>query len=323
MSLTAPLRWAASRFSPAGPRGRITILIYHRVLSKPDAMLEGEVDIAAFDWQMEILARNFNVLPLVEAVQRLRASCLPARAAAITFDDGYADNVENALPVLTRYGLNATFFIATTYLNGGRMWNDTIIEAVRRTPEPILDLCSLHLGSYSSVGIGERREAATALIRHLKHRPQAERSRLTQGICDIVGTELPATLMMRDEQVLELCRAGMGIGAHTVTHPILARLNAQEAHSEIASGRDYLATLTGQPVELFAYPNGFPRRDYTAEHVKMVRDLGFKAAVSTAWGAGTVDSDLFQLPRFTPWDTTPGRFLLRLVLNYRQQTQVA
>ncbi|MGH8602917.1 MAG: polysaccharide deacetylase family protein, partial [Gammaproteobacteria bacterium] len=134
MSPAALLRLAASQLSPAGRRGRLTILIYHRVLSKPDAMLEGEVDIAAFDWQMDVLARNFNVLPLVEAVQRLRARSLPARAAAITFDDGYADNVENALPVLTRYGLNATFFIGTAYLNGGRMWNDTIIEAVRRTP---------------------------------------------------------------------------------------------------------------------------------------------------------------------------------------------
>ncbi|MGH8580493.1 MAG: polysaccharide deacetylase family protein [Gammaproteobacteria bacterium] len=323
MSPTAPLRWAAGQFSPAGPRGRLTILIYHRVLSKPDAMREGEVDIAAFDWHMEVLAGNFNVLPLVEAVQRLRASSLPARAAAITFDDGYADNVENALPVLTRYGLNATFFIGTAYLNGGRMWNDSIIEAVRRAPLSILDLRSLDLGSYPSANIDERRETATTLIRDLKHRPQAERNRLTQGICDIVGTELPASLMMRDEQVLELCRAGMGIGAHTATHPILTRLNAQEARSEIASGREYLAALTGQAVELFAYPNGLPRRDYTAEHVETVRDLGFKAALSTASGAGSADSDLFQLPRFTPWDTTPGRFLLRLVLNYRQQTQVA
>ncbi|MGH8624361.1 MAG: polysaccharide deacetylase family protein [Gammaproteobacteria bacterium] len=323
MSPAALLRLAASQLSPAGRRGRLTILIYHRVLSKPDAMLEGEVDIAAFDWQMDVLARNFNVLPLVEAVQKLRARSLPARAAAITFDDGYADNVENALPVLTRYGLNATFFIATAYLNGGRMWNDSIIEAVRRSLEPMLDLSSLDLGDYPIARVEERRETATALIRDLKHRPQAERRRLTQGICEIVGTELPASLMMRDEQVRELCEAGMGIGAHTATHPILARLNAQEARSDIVSGREYLATLTGQPVELFAYPNGFPQRDYTAEHVKMVRDLGFRAAVSTAWGAGTADSDFFQLPRFTPWDATPWRFLLRLVLNYRQKTQVA
>ena len=286
-------------------------------------MLEGEADIAVFEWQMELMARNFNVLPLAQAIERLRTKSLPARAAAITFDDGYADNVENALPVLTRYGLNATFFIGSAYLNGGRMWNDSIIEAVRRAPEPILDFRSLDLGSYPSANIDQRRETATALIRDLKHRSQDERSCLTHEICDIVGTELPPSLMMRDEQVLELCRAGMGIGAHTATHPILTRLSAQEARSEIASGREYLATLTGQPVELFAYPNGFPGRDYTAEHVKTVRDLGFKAAFSTASGAASADSDLFQLPRFTPWDTTPGRFLLRLVLNYRQKPEVA
>jgi Polysaccharide deacetylase len=114
----------------------------------------------------------------------------------------------------------------------------------------------------------------------------------------------------------------MGIGAHTVTHPILACLNTGEARSEIASG-DHLSALTGRTIELFAYPNGFPGRDYTAEHVTMVRDLGFRAAFSTARSAASTDSDLFQLPRFTPWDRAPEKFLRRLVLNYWQKTPVA
>ena len=73
--------------------------------------------------------------------------------------------------------------------------------------------------------------------------------------------------------------------------------------------------MTGQPVTLFAYPNGRPGRDYGDGHVQMVKDAGFQAAVSTRWAPAMRDSDPFQLPRFTPWDVTPGRFLARLLAN--------
>ena len=119
---------------------------------------------------------------------------------------------------------------------------------------------------------------------------------------------------MRDDQVRQLHRAGMGIGAHTAHHPILASLPAAAARGEIAAGRAALEAIIGAPVPLFAYPNGKPGTDYRAEHVRMVRELGFEGAVSTAWGADA-EGDAFQVPRFTPWDRTPGRFLARLCRN--------
>ena len=80
------------------------------------------------------------MIPLDVAVDALKTGKLPARAAAITFDDGYADNRSIALPILKQHGLSATFFIATGYLNGGRMWNDTIIEAIRRSEAKKLEI---------------------------------------------------------------------------------------------------------------------------------------------------------------------------------------
>jgi peptidoglycan/xylan/chitin deacetylase (PgdA/CDA1 family) len=100
-----------------------------------------------------------------------------------------------------------------------------------------------------------------------------------------------------------------------VSHPILARLEPDSASSEIRDSRSRLEAITGAPVTLFAYPNGKPGLDYLREHVGMVRELGFEAAVSTARGVAHSTSDPFQLPRFTPWDRTPGRFLLRLIQN--------
>jgi peptidoglycan/xylan/chitin deacetylase (PgdA/CDA1 family) len=113
----------------------------------------------------------------------------------------------------------------------------------------------------------------------------------------------------------------MGIGGHTVNHPILARLPAAEARQEIAQGRAALEAALDAPVRVFAYPNGKPGQDYLPEHVDMVRELGFEAAVSTAWGVSRGAADWYQLPRFTPWDQGIGKFGLRLARNMLQAAQ--
>ena len=134
--------------SPRGRRARLSVLIYHRVLRTPDPFDQDNLLATVFERQMRVLSETFNVLRLSEAITRLKKASLPARAACITFDDGYADNHDVALPILTRLGLPATFFIATGYLNSGRMWNDSVVEAVRSTPAPALDLVDLGLHKY-------------------------------------------------------------------------------------------------------------------------------------------------------------------------------
>jgi peptidoglycan/xylan/chitin deacetylase (PgdA/CDA1 family) len=110
----------------------------------------------------------------------------------------------------------------------------------------------------------------------------------------------------------------MEIGGHTVNHPILARLAPDAARREIADGKDALEGLLRVPVRSFAYPNGKPGQDYQGEHARMAREIGFASAVSTSWGASSPSSDMFQLPRFTPWDRGHTRFALRLLQNMRR-----
>ena len=131
---------AFSLLSPGGGRGRLSTLIFHRVLPEPDPIFPDEMHAAQFDAVCGWVARWFNVLPLEEAVQRLAARSLPPRTLCITFDDGYADNHDVAMPILRRHGLCATLFVATGYLNGGTMWNDTIAESVRHAKGPSIDL---------------------------------------------------------------------------------------------------------------------------------------------------------------------------------------
>ena len=303
-----------------GPR--LSILIFHRVLSAADPLLPGEPDAALFEARMRWFASAFDVIPLAEAARRMADGDLPANAACITFDDGYADNATIAAPILAKLGLTATFFIATGFLDGGRMWNDTVIESVRIACGPLLDLGAIGLEKWPCGSGAERVATIAGLLDRLKYLPQAERQANVDAIAASVGLRTQSNLMMTRQQVCELRRYGMSIGGHTVTHPILTSLGIDEARREIADGRGELEEILGERVTLFAYPNGRPRRDYDATHVALVREMGFDAAVATAWGVADRTTDRFQLPRFTPWDIGVNRFGLRLAHNLTRRPEL-
>lgn len=293
---------------------RLSILIFHRVLPTRDPLFPEEMHSQRFDELLRFLGAEFNVITLGEAAARLDESELPRRALCITFDDGYADNAEVALPLLLRHGLKATFFVATGFLDGGRMFNDSVIECLRRTGLDSVDLGEFGLPRRSTASAADRRGVIDALLPKVKYLGLAEREGFIARLHRLAGApELPGGLMMRSEQVRQLHRAGMEIGAHTVRHPILRLLSNAEAQDEIAGGRARLQALVDAAVEVFAYPNGKPGEDYDHRHVDMVRRLGFRAAVSTSPGVVSADSDRHQLPRFTPWDQDLGRWASRLV----------
>jgi len=301
--------------SPAGERGRLSILIFHRVFAEPDPIFPQEMHARRFDEVCGWVKSWFNVLPLDQAAAHLKAGTLPARAACITFDDGYADNHDVAMPILQRHGLPATFFIATGFLDGGRMWNDTVIESVRLSKASALDLGEL--GQFAISEPAEKSAAIDRIIQQIKYLPVADRLAHTERIAHAAQVQLPGNLMLTSAQVKAMRHAGMQIGAHTLSHPILSRLDDNEASAEIKGSKDFLEQLLSERVGLFAYPNGKPGQDYLTQHVSMVRQAGFDAAVSTAPGVSLAATDHFQLPRFTPWDKSRVRFGSRLIANLR------
>jgi peptidoglycan/xylan/chitin deacetylase (PgdA/CDA1 family) len=288
----------------------LSILIYHRVLAKPDWLFPEQMHARRFGQHLQLLSRWFHVLPLCEAIQQLRHACMPPRAAAITFDDGYADNAEVALPLLQQFGLPATFFIASGFLDGGQMWNDAVIELVRNATSDSLNLSRCGFGHFDIRTPAERRATIDALLTALKHLPPADRLARVKSM-----TRHFTPTMLSTDQLLALHRGGMDIGAHTISHPILNAISDTDARVEIAGGRRQLERIIDAPVRLFAYPNGKLGHDFGPQHVALVRSLGFEGAMTTAWGAAQLDSDPFQLPRFTPWDRSNSRFLLRMVHN--------
>lgn len=315
--LSSLLKISNSIFSPAGSRGRLTILFYHRVWQVHDPMYEERDCLPAekFDSHLSSMLEHFNVLPLPEALEKLRSGSLPTRAAAITFDDGYADNINLAYPILAKHNLHATFFITTGFLNDGLMWNDTIIETIRLCDSNTLNLTSLELGCFSLNSWSEKRIAAAAIIGKLKYHPLHERLSICDQIVKITNVTLPTNLMMTNKQVRELHNTGMEIGAHTINHPILSRLSDNEAEEEITKGKSALENIVAAPVNLFAYPNGRSNKDYNTRDINIVKRAGFHAAFSTEAGVAHKTSDLYQIPRFSPWDSDERKFIFRLSQN--------
>jgi peptidoglycan/xylan/chitin deacetylase (PgdA/CDA1 family) len=311
-------RHLLSALSPAGRKAQLSILIFHRVRRHLDPVFPNELDARRFDAVCRWVRNWFHVLPLDAAVQHLRRGELPARALAITFDDGYADNHDVALPILRRHDLPATFFIATGFLDGGRMWNDTIIESLRHCEAASLDLGGLGpagLGLFDLGSTQQRRNAIDKTLDEAKYLDDEERLALTERVAARAHVRPPVDLMMTSGQVRELRRAGMQVGAHTVSHPILARLADDKALSEMVNSKRRLEEILDEPISLFAYPNGRPGEDFNERSVELARHAGFNAAVSTAKGTGTAASDLFQLPRFTPWGSGRTRFGTQLAAN--------
>ncbi len=309
------LRTVASVLSPAGKRASLLVLIYHRVPAQPDPLLPSEPDALRFAAQMDLMASLFNVLPLTEAVAKLKDGSLPARAACITFDDGYTNNLEVALPILKARNLPATVFVSTGFIGGGRMWNDTLIETVRAARDE-LNLSKFDLGVYQLADTGARRAAIDALIGKLKYLEPTERLQRVDEIAAYAGVELPNNLMMSEKQLQALHAAEIEIGAHTINHPILTRLDDEKSRAEILGGKRRLEEIIGTQVTSFAYPNGRPVQDYEERHVRLVRECGFATAVSTAWGAARRASDVLQIPRLAPWDQSATRFAVRLTKGY-------
>lgn len=301
----------------------LSVLIFHRVLPTPDPLFPEEPDARRFEALLRTVSRCFNVIPLAEAVRGLREGGLPHGALSITFDDGYADNQQVAVPVLNKLGLPATFFVASGFLDGGRMWNDTVVESVRRTRLERLDLEALGLGVHALGSTLQRRQAIDRLLRAIKHLPPGQRQQRVEQIASRCGAVLPDDLMMSSEQLRQLHAAGMEVGGHTMSHPILCSVPDDVAQGEMAENKRHLEQLLQVPMRLFAYPNGKPGSDFAARHAGLARALGYEAAVTTAPGVARPGADLMQLPRFTPWDRSERRFAWRLLANMRQPLQLA
>ena len=197
------------------------------------------------------------------------------------------------------------------------MFNDKLTSVFRNCLGPVVDLTAVNLGRWPIETDAQRRTSLTAVILKVKHLPYSEREALVDLTVAHSGIHLDRQPMMTSAQVCALAAKGFEIGAHTVSHPILRELSDADAAHEIQTSRAQLQAITGQQVEMFAYPNGRPGEDYDLRHTAMVEQAGFIGAVSTIPGAASKDDDLYQIPRFTPWHGASWKSGVQFLRNYR------
>lgn len=303
----------ASLASSAMRRACHHTLIFHRVVRNTDPMSPSEPTQVWFRQLMKMLAGNFEMISLEEALSRMEAGGLGGRTISVTFDDGYADNYEVALPILEEFKIPGTFFVASGFTDGGRMWNDSIIETFRRLPPGPHEVADAEphvfdLGDWTS-----RRDAADKTISAWKHLPPDQRQARVDELSRQVP-DLPSELMMSKSQLRALADSPVAtIGGHTRSHPILASIPDAQARREIRGGKDDLEEWVQRDIRLFAYPNGKAGRDFNAVHADIAQETGFHAAVTTDWGTLKSSADRYVIPRFTPWQRNLDRFSLDLL----------
>ena len=289
-------------------RGGTVVLLYHRV-----ARLERDphglaVAPERFAAHCDILRRRFDVTPL-------RHANPTRRQVAITLDDGYADNALEAMPILASAGLPATFFITAARIGArGEAWWDRLEHMVLGSA-PAAEALEFEIaGRHLWVDLrsrAARERAHAALFWRLRPlRPNAIEPVLA-SLADLLRSAPKDRDSYRwmtvDELRLLSESAGADIGAHTLTHPLLATLTPEEQRQEIEGSRALLQQMIGTAPAVFSYPHGSPDA-LTDTTVQLVRDAGYEMACTAVGGVAGRESDRFRLPRNVVGDWEPERF---------------
>ena len=296
-------------------RDKLSVFLFHKVPAIADPIFPTDLSLASFEQTIDFVAERFKVLPLDEAVAAIQRGKLPPNAACITFDDGYPGWLNGAAAALERRNLHATFFITSGQFKGVPMWHERVACAVKAAPGPDLVLPGFGLPTLPLRNMQDRCGAVQRLESFLKYQPLAARDVLLAKLEAVAAVRMQDVPCMSVDDMRALHSKGFGIGAHTVLHPILSLCDAAQAAHEIGAVREELELLVGGAVRSFAYPNGRPVTDFTADHVRMVQEAGYHFAVTTQWGWASNSTPVFQIPRFTPWGPDDLHMALQVARN--------
>ncbi len=288
-------------------RPRLVVINYHRIGYFDKTPFDPGVFSASQDIlsdQVRHLKKNYDLVTPEDAIDII-AGKAPLRSTAIliTFDDGYLDNYELALPVLQTHDAKAIFFLVTAYLDDPHQapWWDAIAWLVRRCAGRTL---SLTYPSEFEVAVDEANinTAIAEVLQHFKG-PEVDGERFLTELEREVGASRrdiseDCRLFMNWEEAAQMRDAGMTIGLHTHTHRILSQIDAVAQRWELSECRARLSDRLGEPGRFFAYPVG-SREAFTETTKRLVEEVGFDAAFSFYGGVNKPNEiDPYDVRRF-------------------------
>jgi peptidoglycan/xylan/chitin deacetylase (PgdA/CDA1 family) len=298
-------------------RRHATIVMYHSVTptGNPYIYPDNIVSPDNFKKQLDYIKRNYTVISLDTMVRIVRGGKTPLPySIALTFDDGYNDFLENALPILNEHGLPATVFPITGLLDSGEAkWEDQLTSLIKEYDgKPV----SLNLpgrsGAFKLSARGDWRQSARRLNQLLCKASPEEREQ-TLGRLRARSTVTRPRIMMLARELTQLrCDHRITIGCHTHTHASLGGLDTSWVKHEACESKRIIENITGRECTLFSYPFG-KRGDFNQDTKKTLRDLGFAAALTTLRGCVTKDSDPYELRRIAAVDDSSYLFRCSLV----------
>jgi len=292
-------------------RHSLNILGYHGVTASASPFSDWcYLEVSKFAEQMSWLAdQPIDVLPLDEAVQAMAQGKLRRKTVAITFDDGYRDNMKVALPVLRQHNFAATIFVTTGLTGTTRaLWPGRITSALKRSTKSAIEWNGAY---YDLTSDSVRRKANVGLQAQVKlyaaanpDSAAAEIEQLLEVPEENADPETSPYAMLSPQDIRLAQDSGLiSFGAHTVTHPLLSALNDNDLANEIINSVDTLTTLAREPCTSFAYPNG-RSCDYDNRAIALLRKSGIKTAVTTITGPNYRGADFTQLSRWNIGQST-------------------
>jgi peptidoglycan/xylan/chitin deacetylase (PgdA/CDA1 family) len=312
---------AARRRAPRG-----IVLLYHRVAGPRRDPQWLDVTPENFAAHVGVIARVATPLALAEFERRRREGSLPPRAVAVTFDDGYADNLTAAAPLLARHGVAATVFVTAGMIGTDRefWWDDAerVAFSPRRLAPPVPGApvtwadadgappADLVRDVWTIAAAGDptpRHRLYRALCAALRPLDAARRDEAVRVLRDWAGVSAGARPTHRALDAAQLralaAEPGITIGAHTMTHSVLSLLSARAQLAEFAQSRAALERAIGTPVLSAAYPYG-TRGDVSAASMRAAREAGFDFAMANEPGAAWRWSSRWRVPRHLvrDWD---------------------
>jgi peptidoglycan/xylan/chitin deacetylase (PgdA/CDA1 family) len=300
----------AGAFAPfrLANRSKTLILVYHRFSAEA---APGTTSARSLAEQLAYLRGRYTIVPLSAVREQLEAGRTQPGQVAITIDDGYRDTYTVAFPILRRFNAPATLFAVTDFIDGRTwLWTDKLRYAFARTAANRLSVAVGHAAIDVTLdGAASRRAAASRVNEALKGEADDTKDRLIASIAAQAGVELPAAPPPELgpatwDELREMSAAGIDIGSHTVTHPIVTRVGADRLAGELRQSRTRLEEMLDRPVPLFAYPNG----TYDANARREVERSGYRLAVTMEPGFNDASTDRLALRRIHT-ETDLARFV--------------
>jgi peptidoglycan/xylan/chitin deacetylase (PgdA/CDA1 family) len=295
------------------PGASAAILMYHSVMPDPVAhtdslggLIHSEFEFRA---QMGLLSCDYHPASLDEVVDSLNSrKDLPKRTVVVTFDDGYTDNSEVAMPILNQLGIPATFYVTVDCVEQRKLpWPSRLRFAFRKTK---LRAWMDSRGKSWPLDDSDSREraflAACDDCCQLSGKVQED---FVCGIEQQLQAAAPgdlSSLMMSYDQVRSLAHHGHIVGSHSMTHPNMAYLTADEAKIELAESKQRLEKELKVPVKHFSYPCPALTPHWSEQTVAQSRSVGYDSAVTTSGGLTRCGDNPLSLKRIRPTKTAAG-----------------